>query len=158
MPGFFAAFNFLYTLGFHLILCLNLLFITITLFNRHPWFTWYLSLWFTGQTYIVFIHILSTPTAQHVGIRLCTNHTLHTLAYQVIPTRQDELPSPDYWMSKHDLLVTNILFVDPGLPVYNAHGALENAEEIPALDICIYQSITKPFICPFPCLFTFIWS
>ena len=52
MPGFFAAFNFLYALGFHLILCLNPLLIVVTLLNGHPWFTWYVPVsvvcWWRG--------------------------------------------------------------------------------------------------------------
>lgn len=52
MPGFFVAFNFLYALGFHLILCLNSLLIAVTLLNGHPWFTWYVPVsvvcWWRG--------------------------------------------------------------------------------------------------------------
>ena len=132
MPGFTAAFNFLYTLGFHLTFCLNILLIILTSLNGQPWSTWYLGLLFIGQTYVVVIRIISSPVARHVGIQLRTDEALHTFAYQVLPILPRRiLQPPEYAVSRRDLLVVDILFVDPGLPGYRAPGINEDAQGAP---------------------------
>ena len=64
---------------------------------------------------------MTNAHCQHIGIQVWTTDTLHTLAYQVIPTvlnhRQldpNEFPL-DYWVSHHDLYIGDILF-DPHSP------------------------------------------
>ena len=56
------------------------------------------------------------PTRRHIGVQIWTTDTLHTLAYQVIPTSlnqrtqiHEDLPL-DYWVSHNDLYVEDILF------------------------------------------------
>jgi hypothetical protein len=96
MPGFFTVFNFVQRLSFIDTLCLNLLLIALSLLTERTWTTWALGVVYVSQSYVVIVHIRSTPTHLHIGIQLCTTNALHTLAYQVLPIPAPVIPPLDY--------------------------------------------------------------
>jgi hypothetical protein len=96
MPGFFTVFNFVQRLSFIDTLCLNLLLIALSLLTERTWTTWALGVVYVSQSYVVIVHIHSTPTHLHIGIQLCTTNALHTLAYQVLPIPAPVIPPLDY--------------------------------------------------------------
>ena len=97
-------------------LCLTLYVIVRSIVLGNPGFSRSFILIFIGQTYIVFIRYMTDNHHCHIGIQVWTTDTLHTLAYQMIPTsvnRRNIEPRDiplDYRVSQDDLLVEDILF------------------------------------------------
>ena len=102
-------------------ICLTMMVLTGSIVTGDPWLTRSLTLILIDETYVVFIQYVTAPTRRHIGIQIRTTDTIHTLAYQMIPTslnRHQYMPATlpsDYRVSRDDLYVGDILF-DPDVP------------------------------------------
>ena len=66
--------------------CLTLLTLVGSLVLGNPWYTRSFALILISEMYVIFISYVTNPTRCHIGMQIQTTDTLHTLAYQVIPT------------------------------------------------------------------------
>ena len=66
--------------------CLTILALVGSIVLGDPWLTRSLTVVLISETYVVFIRYVTFPTRRHIGIQIRTTDTIHTLAYQVIPT------------------------------------------------------------------------
>ena len=106
--------------------CLTLLVLIGSLVLGNPWYTRSFALILISETYVIFICYVTNPMRHHIGVQIWATDTLHTLAYQVIPTLLNQrtqeledlplvpskslrslcggypfrLPSPCYWSTK----------------------------------------------------------
>ena len=135
MPNIFSGSSIVFVLSHTMFyMCLTLLALIGSLVLGNLWYTRSFALILISKTYVIFICYVTNPTRRHIGMQIRTTDTIHTLAYQVIPTSLnrrtqncEDLP-PDYQVSCHDLYVEDILF-NYHLPAIGQPNAEE--DEVP---------------------------
>ena len=117
MPNIFSGLSIVFVLGHAMFyMCLTLLTLVGSLVLGNPRYTRSFALILISETYIIFICYVTNPMRRHIGVQIQTTDTLHTLAYQVVPTLLNQnihnlkdLP-PDYQVSCRDLYMEDVLF------------------------------------------------